>query len=95
MGSTYTDEDLFSRYYAATLDARQAAEMVAVHRESYPLPDPAADDWAAMSATDRDAATLAAIKRAAASSDASEKEALVALALDGARARVETAKGKR
>ena len=40
MASDYTDEDLFTRYYAATLDARQAAEMVAVHRESYPLPDP-------------------------------------------------------
>lgn len=27
MASDYTDEDLFSRYYAATLDARQASEM--------------------------------------------------------------------
>lgn len=88
MASDYTDEDLFSRYYAATLDARQAAEMVAVHRESYPLPDPSrSGDWTGTTQVDRDRAVLEALKRAASTSDESEKQALIDHALGGARVR--------
>lgn len=78
MASDYTDEDLFSRYYAATLDARQAAEMVAVHRKSYPLPDPVrGGDWTGTTQTDRDRAALEAIKRASVATDEAEKLALL------------------
>ncbi len=42
MASDYTDEDLFTRYYAATQDEPQALAMVATHRVLYPsgAPDP-------------------------------------------------------
>lgn len=88
MASDYTDEDLFSRYYAATLDARQAAEMVAVHREAYPLPDPVrGGDWTGTTPADRERAVLEALKRAASLGEGAEKQALIAHALGGARVR--------
>lgn len=88
MASDYTDEDLFSRYYAATMDARQAAEMVAVHRESYPLPDPVrGGDWTGTTPADRERAVLEALKRAASTADGPEKQALIDHALGGARVR--------
>lgn len=88
MASDYTDEDLFTRYYAATLDARQAAEMVAVHRESYPLPDPVrGGDWTGTTQADRDRAVMEALKRAASTADEVEKQALIDHALGGARVR--------
>jgi hypothetical protein len=78
MSSTYSDEDLFTTYYAATLDARQAAEMVAVHRESYPLPDATrSGDWKGTTQADRDRAALEALKRAALTQDATEQAALL------------------
>lgn len=83
MASDYTDEDLFTRYYAATLDARQAAEMVAVHRESYPLVrSDMRSDWTGTAPADRERAALDSLKRAAASSDALEKQGLIDHALD-------------
>lgn len=88
MASDYTDEDLFSRYYAATLDARQAAEMVAVHRESYPLPDPTrGGDWTGATPAERKDGVLQAIERAAHMPDGAEKQALIDHALGGARVR--------
>ena len=78
MASTRTDEDLFETYFAATLDARRAAEMVAVHRESYPLPDATrSGDWTGTTQADRERAALEALKRAATTADASEKAALL------------------
>ena len=88
MSSTYTDEDLFSRYYAATLDARQAAEMVAVHRESYPLPDPTrGGDWTGTTSAERKEGVVQAIERAATMEDGPERQALIDHALGGARVR--------
>lgn len=88
MASDYTDEDLFARYYAATLDARQAAEMVAVHRESYPLPDPVrGGDWKDTTLAERERAVLEALKRAASMDDGPERDALIDHALGGARVR--------
>lgn len=88
MASDYTDEDLFSRYYAATLDARQAAEMVAVHRESYPLPDPArSGDWKGTTPAERKEGVLQAMERAATMDDGPERQALIDHALGGARVR--------
>jgi hypothetical protein len=88
MASDYTDEDLFTRYYAATLDARQAAGMVAEHRALYPLPDPArGGDWTGTTPADRERAVLEAIKRAATTADEVEKQALIDHALGGARVR--------
>lgn len=92
--SSYSDEDLYMHYRPYATDSETAQRIVSEHRALYPLTDPASG-WEGMSADERDAAALAAIKRAAASVDAGEKEALVALALDGARARVESVKGKR
>lgn len=88
MASDYTDEDLFSRYYAATLDARQAAEMVAVHRESYPLPDPVrGGDWTGTTPTERKEGAFQALERAARMSPGPERDALIDHALGGARVR--------
>lgn len=85
MASDYTDEDLFSRYYAATLDARQAAEMVAVHRESYPLPSVRDTSWDGVGDDMRQHAIMEAARKAAGMADGSEKNALVAHILAGAR----------
>jgi hypothetical protein len=88
MASDYTDEDLFSRYYAATLDARQAAEMVAVHRESYPMPDPTrGGDWTGTTPAERKEGAFQALERAAHMPDGPEKQALIDHALGGARVR--------
>ena len=86
--SDYTDEDLFSRYYAATLDARQAAEMVAIHRESYPLPDPVrGGDWTGTTPAERKDGAFQALERAARLPDGAEKQALIDHARGGARVR--------
>ena len=88
MATTYTNEELFSRYYAATLDARQAAEMVAVHRESYPLPDPTrGGDWTGTTPAERKEGVVQAIERAATMEDGPERQALIDHALGGARVR--------
>ena len=96
MASTQTDEDLFTAYHAATGDAAKADAMVKAHRERYPeaMID-ASGDWAGVSADDRVAAVLAAIKRAATMSDGPERDALLDHACGGMRAEAAPKAAKR
>lgn len=88
MASTRTDEDLFETYFVATQDASRADEMITEHRRRYPLPDVTrSGDWTGTTQADRDRAALEALKRAAVTQDAAEKQALIDHALGGARVR--------
>lgn len=86
--SDYTDEDLFMHYrpYADSVDTAQ--RIVAEHRALYPLPDPArSGDWTGTTPAERKDGVLQALERASTMEDGPEKQALVDLALSGARVR--------
>lgn len=88
MASNYTDEDLYMHYRPYSADTDTAQRIVAEHRSLYPLPDATrSGDWTGTTQVDRDRAVLEALKRAASTSDESEKQALIDHALGGARVR--------
>lgn len=81
--SDYTDEDLYMHYRPYASDSDTALRIVGEHRGLYPLP--AVDmrsDWTGSTLVDRERAALDSLKRAAASSDALEKQGLVDHAVD-------------
>lgn len=88
MASDYTDEDLFMHYRPYADSTETAQRIVAEHRALYPLPDATrSGDWTGTTQADRERAVMEALKRAASTSDESEKQALIDHALGGARVR--------